>query len=203
MFDNVFNIVYLDCLPNESLYPFLKREISYDIIDFDIPSLPAQHQIEKEIITYNSFALKLLKKNLPESISRHCIAYSDSSIHAIDYAEIPTDIPLENYLKAIRHECIHILQHLATRIPPHSAIWLYESVACARAKQQAPRPAEIPTWLDFVTQFNAMPNCYALAYVFGTGLLNHFSLGEIIKRCNNFASFVDECKKIYFEVFNK
>lgn len=169
MFNHVFALKYWNCLPNKDLLFFLQEKTSLDIIDFGIPALPQQLKIELEVMSYNFFKKKLYSTNLSPSIRQFCVAYSDSSIHCAEYASIPQPMPIEKYLKAVRHECIHVLQHLVTRIKPQNAVWLYESVACARAEQIAERPTVVPSWEDFITNFYGQSNCYALAYVYGCG----------------------------------
>lgn len=66
-----------------------------------------------------------------------------------------------------------------------------------------PRPAKVPPWHGFVTDFSSIPERYALAYEFGTCLLKHVSLGELVKRCKDFVSFKDECEKIYNDTFSQ
>ena len=203
VFNNVFTLAYKNCTPNETLSLFLQEKTSQDIIEFGIPHLPEQLKIEIEVISHDSFLKKLSETSLPCPIQHFCITYSDSFIHCIDYAAIYKQVSVEKYLKSIRHECIHILQHLATLIAPQSAVWLYESIACARAEQKTATPTKIPSWDDFVTKFYAQPDCYALAYTFGINLLNHTSLNMLAKQCENFDFFTKECEKIYSKIFNK
>ena len=202
MFNNVFTLEYKNCIPNETLSLFLQEKTSQDIIEFGIPQLPEQLKIEIEILPSDCFLKKLSKTNLPCPIHRFCTTYSDSFIHCIDYAAIHQQVSIEKYLKSIRHECIHILQHLATRIAPQSAVWFYESIACARAEQKNETPTKIPSWNDFSTNFYEQPACYALAYTFGEGLLKHIPLGMIAKQCENFDCFTKECENLYDKIFS-
>lgn len=203
MFNHVFKLVYKNCQPNEKLSAFLEEKIHQDIIEFGTPSLPDNLKIEVEIISRDVFFKKLSATTISRSIQHCCMAYSDSSIHCIDYKSVSEEISLENYFKAIRHECIHLLQHLATQVVPQTAIWLYESIACARAEQQTLKPTTTPSWADFVVNFYEHPTCYALAYIFGKELLKNIPLSTLNERCHNFDAFTKVCETIYNATFSK
>ena len=203
MFTNVFSLICYNSSLKKNLLTYLDNKISQDISEFNIPVLPPALKINIEFLSYENYFKKRASSNIPNSTYHFCIAYSDSSIYCVDYNSLPQSMPFEKYLKSIRHECIHILQHLATRIAPQSAVWLYESIACARAEQKTTTPTKIPSWDNFVTKFYEQPDCYALAYTFGTNLLNHTSLNMLAKQCENFDFFTKECEKIYSKIFNK
>lgn len=203
MFTNVFSIICNNSSLEKKLLKYLNNEISQDISEFNIPVLPPALKINIEFLSYENYLRKRSASNIPNSTYHFCIAYSDSSIYCVDYNCLPHSMPFEKYLKIIRHECIHVLQHLATQITPQSAVWLYESIACARADQKTENPIKIPPWNDFVTKFYEQPDCYALAYVFGINLLKHIPLGVLAKQCENFDFFTKECEMIYGEIFSK
>ena len=203
MFNQVFSLVFKNCLPNEYLRFFLQVKTSQDIAVFNVPNLPAEYHIEIEVLPYQDFISKMRNAKLPAIIHPHCIAYSDSSIHCVDFASISKLISHEDYLKSIRHECIHILQHLTTKIQPQSAVWLYEAIACALAEQSTPTPRTAPSWKDFVTNFYEHPNCYALAYTFGVKLLEYIAPTILAEQCKNFNFFTKECEAIYCKIFSK
>lgn len=203
MNNSVFNLQFINCDIDQCLKRFLSHSAVKDAHLFNIPVLPSQLRIPLQILNMEDFKSQLEVAPHNEFGIRNCVAYTDSHVHVLSYQHLKEKIARTDYLKIIRHECIHVLQHLSSRVPPHELPWLYESVACAIAEQCMNIPLKPPTWFSFTRHFYALPECYAVAYHFGKAMLNTYSLKDLIALSKRRSECLRLSRKIYKSTFSK
>lgn len=200
--NSVFRLSFVDCNPDRSLSEFLAETTHNDIAQFQIPKLPENNRITINILTKDEFVRRRFLRRLEMKPFASLVAYVDSSIHAIQFKEIAF-LSRECYLKILRHECVHILQLLASQVRPTSFEWLYESVACAVAEQQQEIREAVPSWETFSQCFYTIPNCYAIAYKFGVALLDHYTIPEMMRLSKSRDKCTSSCRQLYQKLFNR
>lgn len=201
--NSVFSLQFNNCCVDRGLQAFFARSIMKDVELFNAPLLPQPLRIPVQILHVRDFEAHKRTASLPEIRKVDSYAYSDSQIYVLAYPHLEGKIYRVDYLKMIRHECIHILQHLVSRVPPNDMIWLYESVACAIAKQHTKKLFEPPDWFTFSNDFYSIPHCYEVAYIFGKALLEAFPLSDLIALSRRKRECCRESEKIYKWVFSK
>lgn len=199
----LFELNFVNCNVDQIVKYMFSHIIITDARSFALPVLPSQFRIPVLILDRESFRSQLETTQLKRFGIRDCVAFSDSSIHVLAYQYLSGNVKRTDYLRAIRHECIHVLQHLASKVPPHEMIWLYEAVACAMANQRRRMPVNPPTWSSFTREFYGIPACYAVAYHFGNALLETFSLDKLIALSMQRKQCLRIFRKIYRITFNK
>lgn len=170
---------------------------------FGIPIQSSPFRIPVLILNRNDFNIQLEKTPLTRFGATDCLAFSTSCIYVLSYQQLYSNVRRTHYLKAIRHECIHLLQHLTSKVPPHEMIWLYESVACTIAKQHQRFPINPPTWVNFTRNFYANTDCYSTAYHFGKALLEIYPLCDLIALSVRKKDCLQASRRIYKMTFNK
>ncbi len=201
--NTVFKLFFIACKPDWGLSAFLTETIQKDIARFKILSLPINNRIAINILSEEEFYKRRSLSSKKVEPFSSALAYVDSSIHAIQFPDISPFFSREAYLKMIRHECVHVLQLLASQVRPTSLEWLYESVACAVAEQQQVIGEPIPSWETFSQCFYIVPNCYAIAYQFGIKLLDHYSIPEILQLSKSRDKCVTSCRQLYQNLFSR
>lgn len=203
MNNSVFKLQFINCDVDHGLKRFLSHSIMKDVRLFNIPVLPSQIRIPIQILNERDFKNELRTASRNDFGIRNCFAYTDSHVHVLSYQDLKGKVARTDYLKMIRHECIHVLQHLSSRIAPRELIWLYESVACVIAKQFRNTPLNPPTWFNFTRHFYAVPECYAVAYHFGKAMLKAYSLKDLIDLSKRKKECLQLSRRIYKSTFNK
>lgn len=196
----LFYLEFVDCEDDIPMESFLAHVIVQDCRLFGIQML--SQQIPVLVLKRADFQKRLAATSLEAMGAGNCIAFSDSGIYALSYSELSKKMSRSGYLRAIRHELIHVLQHLASRVPPHEMIWLYESLACVIAKQRQKLPISTSDWFRFVTNFYAIPDCYAVAYNFGKALLDAYTLRDLMTLSKNKGKCLQVSHEIYQGLFN-
>lgn len=103
----------------------------------------------------------------------------------------------------ILHEIVHVLQRIATRVPPEQFIWLYEAVACYLAEQSAEisQSGNPVSWDTVKQNFYTVPGCYGIAYHLGKALLSGCPPGDVIARCSDVPRCETICAETYAGLF--
>lgn len=198
-----FNLQFANCEVDHGIERVMSRTIMKDVRLFNIPVLPPQMRVPLQIHNARDFRNESKMASQNNFAIRNCFAYTDSHVHVLSYQHLKGKVNRTDYLKMIRHECIHVLQHLSSRIAPREQTWLYESVACVIAKQYRNTPLNPPTWFNFTRHFYAVPECYAVAYHFGKAMLKAYSLKDLIDLSKRKKECLQLSRKIYKSTFNK
>lgn len=130
------------------------------------------------------------------------MAFATHGVFLLDYRFVSDRCSSAEYCEVMLHECVHVLQHLQTRIPPAQAVWLYESVACYLSGQSnAKRPVSPPTWSMCKENFIEIPGCYHIAYRLGEALFSHRETNEVIYLLSDLALCEQLCQRTYERLF--
>ena len=134
-----------------------------------------------------------------KNASPEIVSFSTERVRVVSYRVIDKQYTPEEYRKVILHELVHVLQRIATRIPPERNIWLYEAVACYLAGQKAeiPRMENAAPWETVKQSFYATPGCYAIAYHLGMALLSDCAPGEVAALCSDALRCEALCAEAY------
>lgn len=201
--NSVFRLQFINCSVDPGLKLYFSGSIMKDVTLFNVPALPRQLRIPVQILAEEDFESHKKHTSLIELGAEDCYAYSDSKIYVLSFQHLKQDICRADYLKVIRHECVHILQHLASKVPPADMVWLYESIACAIAEQHNDECFVPPAWSRFINNFYATPYCYETAYRFGKALLDRYPVSDLMSLSSRKRECFGLLRALYEEVFSR
>lgn len=195
---DMFRITYMENdIKEKAIDALITKSLRLALL-FEISHLPLERKISINIMDKNIF--KQQKSfYLGKSASPEVVAFSTERIHVVSYRALCDRYTCEEYHKVILHEVVHVVQQLATKVPPEKNVWLYEAVACYLAGQRTEIPQRgVPLPWDVVKQdFYAVPRCYSIAYHLGKSLLSGCLSGGIVALCSD----VSRCDKICAEAY--
>lgn len=198
-----FRVSYHRCRPDEELKVFLENTIEADCQRFQVRHLIIVNPIQIDVLQRNEFehAWKPRFQNNPGGDVP--VAFVDDCVRVVHRSDALLSLSRDSYFRIIRHECVHVLQLLASQVRPISLEWLYESVACAVAEQQQEIREAVPSWETFSQCFYTIPNCYAIAYKFGVALLDHYTIPEMMRLSKSRDKCTSSCRQLYQKLFNR
>lgn len=169
---------------------------------FGISSLPSCNKIRIDIMGRKRFEIER-SLHFGKNASPEIVSFSTEHVCVVSYRVICNQYTPEEYRRVILHELVHVLQWIATRIPPERNVWLYEAVACYLAGQTADisRMKNAAPWEMVKQSFYETPGCYGIAYHLGAALLSGRAPGEVTALCSNVPRCEAVCAEAYANLF--
>lgn len=169
---------------------------------FGISRLPPDDKIRIDILEWKPFEREK-GLHFGKSAGPEIVAFSTDRVCAVSYRAVRDRYTMEGYRRVILHEFVHILQWIATRVPPRQNVWLYEAAACYLAGQTADvsHIGNTVSWDAVRQNFYATPGCYSVAYHLGAALLSGCAPGEAASRCSDVPHCEAVCAEAYTSLF--
>ena len=167
--------------------------------------LPESLKIQITTLSKDLFR-QLLQEKLKINVPDGSVAISSGAnkVFIISYPDLKEQYSENGYLSLVVHECAHLFQLLFSQVNTTEYTWLYETVACYLARQEAKvLPTRKIEWESFTTSFYGVENCYALAYLFGKMLFQIKPEMVIKEMLRNPHQYVREYQNIYERIWDK
>lgn len=199
---DVYRIICGDEDAADALFCPLAAQAERLALLFGISHFPPDRKVRIDILDQELFE-RAKGLHFGKSAGPEIVAFSTERVYAVSYHAVCSQYTPEEYRRVILHEFVHVLQWIATRVPPDQHVWLYEAAACYLAGQTADVPyiENVIPW-DMVKQnFYAAPGCYSIAYHLGAALLSSCAPGEAVARCSDVPHCAAVCAEAYANLF--
>lgn len=198
--NKIFKLEYSGERLPDGFYELLDTQLLYIANQFGFEYLPHEYKIHISLLEKEAF-IKEKNKYLAHDISFDCVAFSTYKVYVISYSAVSNQYSIEDYFRLIMHECIHVLQFYATKIPYKSAIWLYEAIASYLSGQShAEKKISLPDWNQLLNDFYRCNNCYNAAYEIGKCLFRKYPISQVMDICSDISKAEEICRNEYFKL---